>query len=1402
MFKNTLILLGLLLFAFCLNAQQSQTVYTYGQMTNTSGASIEITFVVEAGGVSTTGMATTEPDGGFITQISWVGSTWSSITASFMNCDSTLTSVTVNNNPDEVDNPVDVPFELNYCETLNVPGCTDPAAENYDPEANIDDGSCIYVECEGTEYLLNVSSETFGNSLDYELIYENENFSGTTPDNATTFSIPFCLEDGCGTLVLEPGEENAGGTYFNFFTGFESFESGQIYPGEEVIINFGNQEDCESQNFHFGCTDEEALNFNPWATDDNGNCEYVNEEVENDLCANASPLLEGTHLINNDGADSNEGILGECWAFGYGEGEQSSIWYTFTTPEDPVAITIEAIADGSNTLTDTQFAIFDGCIGEMIYCDGNSGEGLMSKFEFACGELESNTTYNLVIDGYQGDSGTCYLEYSVDSPCEEAEACEANPAVVNIVTNTWSEEISWAILQEGELIAEGSSYGENNYQYTEEICLEDGCYTFEMYDSYGDGWNGGEFSIWLEDGTFITSGALETGEYGSVTFGVNAECEEEIAGCTDPEALNYNPEATVDDGSCEYSDCDENEILVQLNAGPGALFEWSFENAEEYLEGGGYNAQGAIEEYTFCVEDGCYNFTIYDFSDSEWTGLVSIYVNGQTYLIEPVSNDSNLSFDIAVNGNCEEEVEGCTDPEALNYNPEATVDDGSCEYSDCGANEILVQLNAGPEALFEWSFENAEEYLEGGGYNAQGAIEEYTFCVEDGCYNFTIYDFSESEWTGLVCIYINGEVYLIEPISNDSNLSFDIPVNSNCGEEIEGCTDPEALNYNPVATVDDGSCEYEDCTPVQFTHDYTGTSVDYYFPFEITNQDGDIVVADSLSGTGGSDNDFCLQDGCYTLSVNGIPSEWTGIISINIGEEYWQPNFNFEILPDENGSFSENFSINDTSCLDEVIEGCTAWFAENYNPDANVYDGSCIFDADCEDNQTVLFIQNGQWNIQDEAGNTVSQGGTTQFSGLINPICLSDGCYTIQVNSIGNYPASFELYEGAELLASGENSNNYNLEFGINCGEEIEGCTDPEALNYNEEATIDDGSCEYEEVPCEANNIQVIIETEAWGGEISWAIYGDQQQTIAEGAGYQSDSTYIHDLCLEDGCYQFGMYDSYGDGWNGGTFTILLEGEVIDSGTLEDGNADWEGSFDSINFSINSDDCFFQGCTDPEAENYNPDATIDDGSCIYPAECSISFDLTADSLNLNTLFVIPSDSIGEAVGVLWDFGDGTTSTDLFPNHEYEGDGPYNLCLTVFFEVGQNDTCDVTFCMEITADMIPDLIPGAGGNSSGFFINVIDDASTIGVDEEQYFEKIEVYPNPTTNFVTVSSEMNWADGTTITLHNMHGAILNSQPVQFGNGNSNYKIDLSEYSSGLYFINVSSQGEQKTFKILKD
>ena len=40
-------------------------------------------------------------------------------------------------------------------------------------------------------------------------------------------------------------------------------------------------------------------------------------------------------------------------------------------------------------------------------------------------------------------------------------------------------------------------------------------------------------------------------------------------------------------------------------------------------------------------------------------------------------------------GDCEEEdVYGCTDEIADNYNPEATIDDGSCLYNGCPVGEV------------------------------------------------------------------------------------------------------------------------------------------------------------------------------------------------------------------------------------------------------------------------------------------------------------------------------------------------------------------------------------------------------------------------------------------------------------------------------------------------------------------------------------------------------------------------------------------------------------------------------------------------------------------------------------------------------------------------------------------
>jgi hypothetical protein len=47
-----------------------------------------------------------------------------------------------------------------------------------------------------------------------------------------------------------------------------------------------------------------------------------------------------------------------------------------------------------------------------------------------------------------------------------------------------------------------------------------------------------------------------------------------------------------------------------------------------------------------------------------------------------------LDENIIDDGSCEYPVYGCTDPNALNYNPEAGIDDGSCEYQ--GLTAVVI----------------------------------------------------------------------------------------------------------------------------------------------------------------------------------------------------------------------------------------------------------------------------------------------------------------------------------------------------------------------------------------------------------------------------------------------------------------------------------------------------------------------------------------------------------------------------------------------------------------------------------------------------------------------------------------------------------------------------------------
>jgi len=91
---------------------------------------------------------------------------------------------------------------------------------------------------------------------------------------------------------------------------------------------------------------------------------------------------------------------------------------------------------------------------------------------------------------------------------------------LTITTDGWGSEVTWDVRDyTGAMVANGGPYG-NNSTYTETISLpSESCYTFNMYDSYGDGLLSGGVSLVDDQGTVIWQSNGDYGSGASKTFG-------------------------------------------------------------------------------------------------------------------------------------------------------------------------------------------------------------------------------------------------------------------------------------------------------------------------------------------------------------------------------------------------------------------------------------------------------------------------------------------------------------------------------------------------------------------------------------------------------------------------------------------------------------------------------------------------------------------------------------------------------------------------------------------------------------------------------------------------------------------------------------------------------------------
>ena len=106
------------------------------------------------------------------------------------------------------------------------------------------------------------------------------------------------------------------------------------------------------------------------------------------------------------------------------------------------------------------------------------------------------------------------------------------------------------------------------------------------------------------------------------------------------------------------------------------------------------------------------------------------------------------------------------------------------------------------------------------------------------------------------------------------------------------------------------------------------------------------------------------------------------------------------------------------------------------------------------------------YTFTNEAGEVVATGGLESGEFQEDALCLADGIYNLVVGG-GSFmgEVSWTIYDNTNDVAVAEGGAPFDADVAVNFTT-VPGCTDPDAINYNAEANLNDGSCFYEGDSC------------------------------------------------------------------------------------------------------------------------------------------------------------------------------------------------------------------------------------------------------------------------------------------------------------------------------------------------
>lgn len=698
----------------------------------------------------------------------------------------------------------------------------------------------------------------------------------------------------------------------------------------------------------------------------------------------------------------------------------------------------------------------------------------------------------------------------------------------------------------------------------------------------------------------------------------NSGCIPHIGGCMDINALNYNPSATTPAGTCipYIYGCTDNTAM-------------------------NFDCATALHPITLFVG---YGGTL-----APVNGCVSQYGSGDF-----VNTDD---------GNCLPKVYGCMNPVSSNYNPMAGYPDGSCVMPPfaCSTNvNPLTFLGSGGWDI-PLVISNITDTSVDITWAPGGMATTYTGSTGDfGNYNVDSLDLeykltTSGTWTTLV--YSVTFPYTVTGLTPSTNYDFRFVVNctytgsspwsgtipgysggwpsqitTNSLVIISGCTDPLALNYDPNANNDDGTCDYYGCLdPLATNYDPNATLYEpccynntcptpcCTYPAVYGCMDVNFLESspgysiDSQTGSGGN---------VATTPCNDQGTNQTGL---------WGACDQSPLYPAGGPN---------CCCETWVLYGCRDESASNYdilaqqdcdpiNPQTNPGTGLlCVF---CTYPPAVV------------NGCMVDTVSSTEGNPDVNGYCADgDGwpSYTTTTQASGPGGCTLANVDGYVHDNYMPQANNEPLNF---CTTPIFGCDDPLACNYDPNVTVNPfQACDYScDDPTGFNtsvgvdpltqiNInfsapltqctQNIIGRYKEVGTSSWidlgAIFsGIQISSLTPSTTYEfsvqrvcttNTSSWLTPVTrTTDTIVIWGCTDPLASNYDpaatddDGSCSYIIIGCMDPTANNYDPNANQD-----------SGQCEFWGCTDPTAMNYNPTANTDDGSCGF---CPDLFSITGQT---------------------------------------------------------------------------------------------------------------------------------------------------------------------------------------------